>query len=215
MSLPTSNEPSLEEILNSIRRIIAEDGPATAAASLTASGAWSARLEADEDVLVLTERVPMNGQPFLHADPLAPHSPPPQVAQPPRPENGPSGAMTDHAPVQPAFAAGPAQIELEPEAALIEAKPPQPMFTPEEAPMVAEDTEAQTVAALDMLDVAAHAEAPRAPSILMPAAGRTLEDVIRELMQPLIKDWLDEHLPALVQARVDEEIERISRRRVR
>jgi cell pole-organizing protein PopZ len=49
----------------------------------------------------------------------------------------------------------------------------------------------------------------------MPAPGRTLEDVIRELMQPMLKEWLDANLPAIVQARVDEEIERISKRRVR
>jgi cell pole-organizing protein PopZ len=49
----------------------------------------------------------------------------------------------------------------------------------------------------------------------MPPPGRTLEDLIRELMQPMLKEWLDENLPAIVQARVDEEIERISRRRVR
>ena len=34
------------------------------------------------------------------------------------------------------------------------------------------------------------------------------------LMNPLLKAWLDEHLPAIVQAKVEEEVERIARRRI-
>ena len=51
-------------------------------------------------------------------------------------------------------------------------------------------------------------------SILMPKDGRTLEDLVRELLRPLLKAWLDEHLPGIVQATVAEEVERVSRRRV-
>lgn len=187
MSLPTSNEPTLEEILTSIRRIIAEDGPASASASMAAPVGWSASLEADEDVLVLTERVPMNGQIFLHHEAPAP------------------------APAQ----FGAAQIDVEPTPALAEDEDFQINSPPEVEPVVAEDTEAQAAAAFERLDAVAHVATPPAPSILMPAPGRTLEDVIREMMQPLLKEWLDENLPAIVQARVDEEIERIARRRVR
>jgi hypothetical protein len=49
----------------------------------------------------------------------------------------------------------------------------------------------------------------------MPAAGRTLEDVVRELLRPLLKTWLDENLPRIVEAKVAEEVERIARSRVR
>jgi len=48
-------------------------------------------------------------------------------------------------------------------------------------------------------------------AISMPRDGRTLEDVVRELLNPLLAAWLDEHLPAIVQAKVDEEVERIAR----
>ncbi len=50
-------------------------------------------------------------------------------------------------------------------------------------------------------------------SILMPAAGRTLEDVVREMLRPMLKAWLDEHLPAIVEAQVSAEVERIARQR--
>ncbi len=49
----------------------------------------------------------------------------------------------------------------------------------------------------------------------MPPAGRTLEDVVRELLRPLLKAWLDENLPRIVEAKVAEEVERIARSRVR
>lgn len=49
--------------------------------------------------------------------------------------------------------------------------------------------------------------------VLMPADGRSLEDVTRELLRPLLKAWLDANLPAIVQAAVEAEVERISRQR--
>ena len=52
-------------------------------------------------------------------------------------------------------------------------------------------------------------------AIAMPPAGRTLEDVVRELLRPLLKDWLDTNLPRIVEAKVAEEVERIARIRVR
>ena len=49
--------------------------------------------------------------------------------------------------------------------------------------------------------------------ILMPAAGRTLEDVVRELLRPMMKAWLDENLPSIVEQQVAAEIERVARLR--
>ena len=43
----------------------------------------------------------------------------------------------------------------------------------------------------------------------------TLDEVVRELLRPLLKDWLDAHLPGIVQATVAEEVERIARGRPR
>ena len=50
-------------------------------------------------------------------------------------------------------------------------------------------------------------------SILMPGHGRTLEDVVREMLRPMLKAWLDEHLPGIVEAQVAAEVERIARLR--
>lgn len=46
-----------------------------------------------------------------------------------------------------------------------------------------------------------------------PASGRTMEDVVVDTLRPMLKDWLDANLPALVEAMVAKEISRISGRR--
>lgn len=41
--------------------------------------------------------------------------------------------------------------------------------------------------------------------------SQTVEGVVRELLQPMLKDWLDNNLPAIVEAKVEAELERIAR----
>jgi cell pole-organizing protein PopZ len=41
----------------------------------------------------------------------------------------------------------------------------------------------------------------------------TLEDVVRETVRPMLKLWLDENLPRVVERMVQEEVERITRGR--
>jgi hypothetical protein len=43
--------------------------------------------------------------------------------------------------------------------------------------------------------------------------ARTLEDLVREMLRPMLKSWLDENLPQLVERLVRAEIERVSRGR--
>lgn len=42
--------------------------------------------------------------------------------------------------------------------------------------------------------------------------ARTLEDVIRDMLRPLLREWLDENLPALVERLIKVEIEKLVRR---
>ena len=46
----------------------------------------------------------------------------------------------------------------------------------------------------------------------MGVGARTIEDLVKEVMRPIIKEWLDAHLPALVERLVAREIDRMSRR---
>jgi uncharacterized protein len=44
--------------------------------------------------------------------------------------------------------------------------------------------------------------------------ARTLEDLVREMLRPMLKSWLDDNLPALVERLVRAEIDRVSRGRM-
>jgi cell pole-organizing protein PopZ len=45
-----------------------------------------------------------------------------------------------------------------------------------------------------------------------PRAGRTIEEVELEALEPMLRAWLDRHLREIVERRVQEEIDRISRK---
>lgn len=69
--------------------------------------------------------------------------------------------------------------------------------------LLAPDVEAATGAAFSRL----------ADSILNRATGeRSIEDMTRELLRGMLKQWLDDNLPGLVERLVREEIERVARR---
>ncbi len=202
MPIETPSEPSLDEILASIRKIIAEDAPVVAQSALAQAPVWSPTpapmpadgVEAEEDVLVLT-RVAARAE--------APPSPPVQSYEAP---SSPDAVLAT-----PEATPEPRDQVVEVVSAVREeesAVSPSDPYAPSEAPVSA------AAAAFDRLEsVIAEPAAPPPPSpaasIAMPAPGRTLEDVIRELMEPVIREWIDANLPALVEAKVDEEIARI------
>ena len=43
--------------------------------------------------------------------------------------------------------------------------------------------------------------------------GHTLEDIVVEMLRPMIKDWLDANLAEIVEQKVEEEVQRVARRR--
>jgi hypothetical protein len=91
---------------------------------------------------------------------------------------------------------------------------PVPQPTPEVVAVAAGDDDEELVGESTAFAAASHFGSLTA-SIPMPAPGRTLEDLTRELLRPLLKAWLDENLPRIVESKVAEEVERISRTRVR
>jgi cell pole-organizing protein PopZ len=173
MSDQNSQEPTMEEILASIRRIISEDD-----APAPAPGAPAAVHEpepappvsepepfasVEDDVLELTDRLDEPVQSVGDLDVFTATAPAP-AAEP-------------------------------------------PVRAP--APHIEEETLVSPPAA----GAAASAFGQLHRQVLMPAEGRSLEDVTRELLRPMLKAWLDEHLPGMVQAAVEAEVERISRQR--
>ena len=173
MSDQSSQEPTMEEILASIRRIISEDDAPAEPAAEAAPPPPEPEPEpeaAEDDVLELT-------------DPIAPEPEP----EPPLESVGDIDVYSPPAP------------EPEPYT------PPTPIFDRDE---VAENLVGTTAAS-----AAATAFGSLSSALLMPKDGRTLEDVVRELLKPLLKEWLDQNLPRIVETKVEEEVHRISRGR--
>jgi cell pole-organizing protein PopZ len=173
------NEPSMEEILASIRRIIAEDADAGGKASEAAG---------EQDILELTDKVEPDGSVVSLASRLAPRSEPretPPIAVAPDATTG----------------------KEEPPPPAVEApKPPEPSSERVISPGAA----AASVAALSELA----REVPRAAAVVggeAAAGDRALEETTRELLKPLLKTWLDAHLPPLIERIVREEIARLAR----
>lgn len=168
MSDESKQEPTMEEILASIRRIISEDDGENSEEAPEEAG-FSPPVETidsgDSD------------------EPEFPPPPEPELETEPEPEP---------------------EVEVEEDVldltdrvdpvGDIEPLRPQPA-------LVSDPTAAAAAAAFGHLSA----------SLLMPQDFRTLEDVVRELLRPLLKQWLDNHLPEIVEAQVQAEIERISR----
>jgi uncharacterized protein len=175
MSDQSSQEPTMEEILASIRRIISEDDAPAEPAAEAAPPPPPEPEPIEDDVLELT-------------DPIAPE-----------PEPEPLATVGDIDVYSP-----------EPE--------PEPIYTPPPAapapsPVFDRDEIAETLVGSTAASAAASAFGSLSSALLMPKDGRTLEDVVRELLRPLLKEWLDQNLPRIVETKVEEEVHRISRGR--
>ena len=80
--------------------------------------------------------------------------------------------------------------------------------TPTEEELV---SAASADAARQSLEALTAAVAPPAAAAPAPAAGgRSMEDVVLDALRPMLKDWLDTNLPAMVEAMVAKEISRIT-----
>jgi cell pole-organizing protein PopZ len=74
-------------------------------------------------------------------------------------------------------------------------------------PLVSEDAAEASRKRLEALQQVAAAAPP-------PPALNPLEQVVREMLRPILKDWLDQHLPAIVDEHVKREIGRITGQQV-
>jgi cell pole-organizing protein PopZ len=171
------HEPSMEEILASIRRIIAEDGDTTAPAAESAAApadAAPAVAVPAEDILELTDVVEPDGSVVsMSAAPAKAEPAPP--APPPLREAAPFA--------EPADGEG----------------------------IVSPATAAASVAAFSQITSLSSRSEPRDRNLGIGAGHLTLESLVREELRPILKDWLDQYLPDMVERLVQEEITRLVR----
>src|SRR3954451_20494209 len=248
-------EPSMEEILASIRRIIADDEakppPAEAAKPAPAPAAPAPKPQAMNDIppsKVAAAR-PAAEKPAPVPPPAAkPAAPPPPA---PAADAGPNNqddidallAGLDTATAAPEVRAPEPEPEPEPDvleltddmALAMEPTPPPPPPSfrkveprddlefaesppprptpasyapvdfdaptlPLQQPILAQSTVSAVESAFNSL---AHT--------VLSSNARTLEDLVKEMLRPMLKSWLDDNLPGLVERIVKAEIERVSR----
>jgi cell pole-organizing protein PopZ len=179
-------EPSMEEIIASISRIIAEDKKPNEPVRPTAAE--------NNDVLELTEVINDDGSvrkmTLAAGNSTAPFA---KSAAPPDP------------PAASAFALGEAEL-------------PKPDEHPELGTEPAIGTSRERILSAARSDAAAAAfaklgglprERRREGELPLGGPDRTLEDVVRDILRPLLQTWLDENLPGIVERLVRDEIARV------
>jgi uncharacterized protein len=240
-------EPSMEEILASIRRIIADDEAKPSAAEKEPPSPASPPPAAAAAPPPKTEKP-------------APAPPTARAAEPP--PRAPAKAATPTAPPTPAPSApnnqddidallngldeattaeeiGPAELEPEPDvfeltdemalsdpqpqAAFMKVEPPDDLeFTEVAAKAPAREPvyEVPPPSSMDSPAILSRSTVSAVESAFNSLAhtvlsnnARTLEDLVKEMLRPMLKSWLDDNLPGLVERIVKAEIDRVSRGR--
>lgn len=204
MTDQTAQEPTMEEILASIRRIISEDdAPAETAAAapapepvpVEASPALmdetpSVEAAPEEDVLELTDRYDSPAAETIGDLDVAPAEP----AYEPEPEPFPEPEAVSHSAYEPAVDT---------------ASPDHPAAPPPSYDaLVGESASASAASAFAGLAASFRQPEPVADT---GGVGPTIDDLARQLLRPMLKDWLDANLPGIVEAAVRKEVERIAR----
>lgn len=161
-------EPSIEEILASIRQIISDDDDGPSAASAA-------------------------------PEPVAPPPPPPPPAPEPEPVREDVLELKD-----PIMAEKPEIVMEEPEPT------PPPVF--DEA-----ESDEESILTTHAKEAAVTGFARLADNIVIDkrrytGQGVTLEDVTKELLQPMLREWLDDNLPRIIERLVQKELDKLAQR---
>lgn len=190
-SAPTAAEPSAEEELG-----LGQDDIDAVFASMEGS-AEPAKVEEPDDVLELTSDMSEWDEALAEADAVSDD----------KPAEEPVPAMIE-----------PAAVVFDKVEAVEPAPAPQPKReTPQAAPQVRQEsrsTQSQVLAeallspATDAVVSSAFGSLSRT---LLNQNPRTVEDLVSDMLRPMLKDWLDANLPQLVERMVRSEIERMSR----
>lgn len=216
-------DPSMDDILASIRKIISDDEARAQMTNQRTSGPQApgqparlsvvpppeparseprSRSAGHDDVLLLTED--------LMEDPKAPPRtadvvPPPSLqprSEPPRP------VEAFRPPEPPRLAEA---IVRAPEPARV----PSASLGPD-SPLIDGSAAGAAADAFSRLSLAVQESVPTPaagdPGMMVGGKQQTIEDLVKEMLRPMLKDWLDRNLPGIVERYVEREIVRLTRR---
>ena len=220
-----SQEPSMEEILASIRRIIADDDATKTSrppkwrtpSSSAAAGAPPRACRRQRRPAQRRRRCRRNER--RHIEPAAPT----------RSEScRTDGADSDildltecwlrRRPRRPAPAPASGFRTIDAQADVFFDDEPAPAPAPSDAssrnpPPRGRRTESSAMLLSTSASAAVDSAFSALASTVLTQSSRTLEDLVREMLRPMLKSWLDDNLPGMVERLVRAEIERVSRGR--
>lgn len=209
------HEPTMEEILASIRKIISEDSTEQQpAAEAQPAPMPEPAAEPEADILELTQEVaeeaPVTPPP---APPPPPPAPEPVAAVPEQdvvfqpidePAPAPAPAATHHD----IFSDKTRQSIDDVFAAIDEDEEPEEVLAaPASAPHVASSATGASVEA-----VFEHAVRTSFVPVTKEWLGENADELVAK-MKPLIREWMDDHFPALLEMAVREEVARVAKAR--
>jgi hypothetical protein len=178
----TEQEPSIEEILASIRQIISDDDEEEVGAPEEREDTPAApesvsepEAEAEDDIVELTNKVDEE------------------------PETAPAPVEIDMRDPEEEI------VEAEPEPA------PEPEPEPEPVMQRVED-DLDSILTGNAENAAYEGFAELARKTAVEHGGITLEEIVRTELKPLLRSWLDKNLPSMIERLVQEELERVARR---
>lgn len=218
---PAEGDASMEDILQSIRRIIADDEDPGAAPAETKSA----------EVLELTEMLNEDGTVVSLKDEPAPAAKPAEVKPEPDPAPPASTDVLDKIDsmlAQPKAAEPPAEKPIEKPAQPPEVKPAEPQMAAkpavqeapkEKKPMSETITDDNSILSLETTEAVTStlgkldALEPPPPVIDSPAfaSGNTVEKMVGDMLRPMMKEWLDTNLPGIVERIVEKEVRKLIR----
>ncbi|MDP2357467.1 MAG: DUF2497 domain-containing protein [Beijerinckiaceae bacterium] len=214
-------DPSMEEILASIRRIIADDhgAPLTPRPSRSTptpvveiTGPAASVMQAPAAARVEPPRLRPSQDPFAPTKLREPLS----VIEPPVRAFGEGGVLGERV----------ARLESEP----LRSRPVLRHMFDQPAEQAVEAAAASSPASHDTSNIAEEKAAPGVEALLSPLTRASVasafdaltvsmtvqnssmvEDAVRDMLRPMLKDWLDNNLPTIVERLVRIEIERVAR----
>jgi uncharacterized protein len=191
----SANDPSMDDILASIRKIISDDEARAQVSSQQAAAQSGGR------PAVAPPRIGSEGEPKLHAvgrdDVLL---------------------LTDLI-EEPRSNAVPPPIPLPRIDPVRAAEMPQPSIEPAkpgDSSLVGGGIAGSAASAFARLNQAVQDSVPPPAAAdsgpVVGTGGKTVEELVKETLRPMLKEWLDQNLPQLVERYVEREIVRLTRR---
>ena len=203
------DEPSIEEILDSIRQIISEEDNESSMDDDSSVEDVSDTL--DEPVpepMESVEKEPLDQSAIDDIDfdaPMAEESETVSVDVEEEPTEEEEEIIDLTEPVEEDIEVDltdSAEEETEPEPVTLEEAEPEVVATKEDDSLLTNAAEKAAVSAITEL----------VRKTAVEHNGITLEEIVRTELKPLLKDWLDKNLPTVIERLVQEELERVSRR---